>query len=121
MEPVPFIPAAASGLAQTRLALAPVRGLDSDAGPRRAYDEAARGFAPGIVAPTELVVEAPGIGANDGALARLRQGLARQPGVAGVVGPGRLPRIGAIESQFISRSGNAVRYFVVLEEDPYSA
>jgi putative drug exporter of the RND superfamily len=112
--------AAATGLASTRLALAPVRGLDADAGPRRAYDEAARGFAPGIVAPTEVVVEAPGIAGRDAALIRLRQSLARQPGVAGVIGPGLLP-LGAVESVFTSRTGNAVRYFVLLEEDPYSA
>jgi putative drug exporter of the RND superfamily len=109
--------AAATGLASTRLALAPVAGLDADAGPARAYEQAATG----IVAPTEVVVESPGIAGQDGALGRLRQGLARQEGVAGVIGPGLLPPIGGVEDAFRSRSGNAVRYFVLFDEDPYSA
>jgi RND superfamily putative drug exporter len=113
--------AAASGLAFTRLALAPIRGLDGDAGPARAYHEAARGFAPGIVAPTEVILEAPGIAARTSALGKLRTSLTRQPGVAGVVGPGMLPPVGEVSSLFSSRSGNAVRYFVLLEDDPYSA
>jgi RND superfamily putative drug exporter len=113
--------AAATGLAQTRLALAPVRGLESDAGPRLAYDKAAEGFAPGIVAPTELIVEAPGVAGRDAALAKLRRALARQPGVAGVIGPGLLPPTAQVENVFASRSGDAVRYFVVLDEDPYSS
>lgn len=112
---------AASGLASTRLALAPIRGLDDDAGPARAYDEAARGFAPGIVAPTEVVVEATGIAGRRDALAQLRRGLAQQEGVAGVVGPGLLPPVGDVERVFASRSGNAVRYFVLFDDDPYSA
>jgi len=113
--------AAASGLAFTRLALAPIRGLDGDAGPARAYDQAARGFAPGIVAPTEVVLEAPGIARRTAQLARFRERLAKQPGVAGVVGPGLLPPIREVATLFASRSGNAVRYFVLLDDDPYSA
>jgi putative drug exporter of the RND superfamily len=113
--------AAASGLAFTRLALAPIRGLDGDAGPARAYDQAARGFAPGIVAPTEVILEAPGIATRTRALGELRRRLAKQPGVAGVVGPGMLPPIREVSSLFTSRSGNAVRYFVLLGDDPYSA
>jgi RND superfamily putative drug exporter len=113
--------AAASGLAFTRLALAPIRGLDGDAGPARAYDQAARGFAPGIVAPTEVILEAPGIATRRRALADLRRRLAKQPGVAGVVGPDMLPPIREVSSLFTSRSGNAVRYFVLLGDDPYSA
>jgi RND superfamily putative drug exporter len=113
--------AAASGLALTRLALAPIRGLDGDAGPARAYHQAARGFAPGIVAPTEVILEAPGIAGRTRALAEVRRRLAKQPGVAGVVGPGVLPPIREVSSLFRSRSGNAVRYFVLLDDDPYSA
>jgi RND superfamily putative drug exporter len=118
---VAILVAAASGLASTRLALAPIRGLDDDAGPARAYQEAARGFAPGIVAPTEVVVEAPGIAARRGPLGELRQRLAREPGVAGVVGPGLLPPSRRVATVFTSRTGNAVRYFVLFGDDPYSA
>ena len=111
---------AASGLADTRLALAPVRGLDADAGPARAYREATRGFAPGIVAPTQIVVEAPRVALEAEALRELRLGLARQPGVAGVIGPGLVP-LRQVSSFFSSRSGGAVRFFVLFKDDPYSA
>jgi len=112
---------AATGLASTRLALAPIAGLDDDAGPARAYDQAARGFAPGIVAPTEVVVEGQDVGERRGELAQLRRRLAQQPGVAGVIGPGLLPPVGEVERIFTSQSGNAVRYFVLFENDPYSS
>ena len=112
---------AATGLASTRLALAPIAGLDDDAGPARAYEEAARGFAPGIVAPTELVLELQGVAGRRAALVQLRRELAREPGVAGVVGLGLLPPIGEVDSVFTSQSGNAVRYFVLFDDDPYSA
>jgi RND superfamily putative drug exporter len=117
---VAVLGAASTGLAHTRLGLTSIRGLDRDAGPYRAYRQAAKGFAPGIVAPTEVVVEAPGIAGRDGALRELRGRLSKQPGVAGVVGPGMLP--GAVGADlFAARSGDAVRYFVLFDDEPYSA
>lgn len=112
--------AAAWGLAGTRLALTPIRGLDGDAGPARAYHEAALGFAPGIVAPTEIVVESAGIGGRERALRELLAVLAEQAGVAAAVGPGILPR-GQDRNLFESGSGDAVRYLLVLSGDPYSS
>jgi putative drug exporter of the RND superfamily len=112
--------AAASGVLETRLALTPIRGLDRDAGPARAYREAARGFAPGIVAPTEVLIEGVGVARRESELRRLRDQLARQPGVAGVVGPGTLP-LASASGLFASRSGAAVRYVVILDDSPYSA
>ena len=111
--------AAAWGLADTRLALTPIRGLDGDAGPARAYRQAALGFAPGIVAPAEIVVEREGIAREEGALRELLRDLRRQPGIAGAVGPGLVPRLD--ERLFESKSGDAVRYLAVLDEDPYSS
>jgi RND superfamily putative drug exporter len=110
---------AAWGLADTRLALTPIRGLDGDAGPARAYHQASLGFAPGIVAPTEIVVEGDGIGGRTAALREVLRDLRRQPGVAGVVGPGLLPGRG--RELFESKSRDAVRFLVVLDEDPYSS
>jgi len=112
--------AAAWGLAGTRLALTPIRGLDGDAGPARAYHEASLGFAPGIVAPTEVVVEGRGIGERNAALQKLLGLLGKQRGVAGVVGPGTLPPR-RDRNLFESRSGDAVRYLLVLNADPYSS
>ena len=112
--------AAAWGLFGTRLALTPIRGLDGDAGPARAYHEASLGFAPGIVAPTEVVVEGPGVAERRPALRELLGRLGEQPGVAGVVGSGTLPE-GEDRNLFQSRSGDAVRYLLVLDADPYSS
>lgn len=111
--------AAAWGLVDTRLALTPIRGLDGDAGPARAYQQAALGFSPGIVAPVEIVVERDRIARREGALRELLRGLRRQPGIAGVVGPGLAPRLD--ERLFESKSGDAVRYLVALADDPYSS
>jgi putative drug exporter of the RND superfamily len=112
--------AGAWGLAGTRLALTPIRGLDGDAGPARAYHEASLGFAPGIVAPTEVVVEGGGVGNKNSELRKLLGLLGGQRGVAGVVGPGTLPP-GQDRNLFASRSGNAARYLLVLDADPYSS
>ena len=79
---------------------------------------AAQGFVPGIVAPTEVFVE--NIQAQPDALARLQSEIAKQPGVAAVVGPAH-----ASESQFkrlvVSPDGTAARYAVVLRDEPTGA
>ena len=79
--------AAASGLRDTHLGLGFVTGLPAGDEARRAAEAAAAGFAPGIIAPTEVIVRRDGIAAQTAELARLEQELAAQPGVAGVAGP----------------------------------
>jgi putative drug exporter of the RND superfamily len=111
----------ASGVALTRLALTPIRGLQISAPPTRAAADAERGFTGGIVAPTELVLQAPGIARNRDGLRRLAAGLVRQPSVGAVFGPGTAPLPKKYELVFATRSGGAVRYFVVLRHHPYSA
>lgn len=110
----------ASGLAHLRVGNPIIRGLPAGNPIKRAYAEAAKGFAPGVVSPTVVVVEQPGIGAQRPRLAQLQRLLARQPGVAGVAGPGSVPfrvELGAT----VSRAGNAARYAVVLGDDPLGA
>jgi RND superfamily putative drug exporter len=97
-----------------------VVGLPSDAQERVAGEAVARGFAPGMLGPTQVVVERPGVTADRAALDRFEGALARQPGVAAVVGPRELPlpaRYGVAESP----SGNAARLLVVLDRDPFGA
>ena len=77
---------AATGLARLTLALTPIRGLARDAPAAVADREAARGFAAGIVAPTELVVRAHDIGFRRKALERFGRSLYAQPGVGAVIG-----------------------------------
>ncbi|MFZ0833297.1 MAG: MMPL family transporter, partial [Mycobacterium sp.] len=90
---------------------------------RVAAAAAAEGFEPGVLAPTEIVVEQSGITGDRGALVTLQRELEAQPGVALVLGPQQQPlefkdrKIGL----FLSPGGNAVRYLVAFSHDPLSA
>jgi RND superfamily putative drug exporter len=84
---------------------------------RRAEAAAAAGFAPGIVAPTEILLEGPGVGRRGQALARLGALLSRRDAVAGVIGPADVPE-GLPASLFRSKDGNAARLAVVLRHEP---
>lgn len=97
-----------------------IRGLPADSQPRRAYDAATRGFAPGILAPTVVVLDGTGVARQRPALGRLQRALAREPGVAGVLGPRDNPLRHAFGAA-LSRSGDAARYLVVLDSAPYGA
>jgi RND superfamily putative drug exporter len=108
--------AACYGLVDLRLAFTEITGLPPDTGERQAYDALGRGFAPGILAPTTLLVES-GEALDREALARLGRAVAASPGVAGVLGPGgELATQG--EELFLSEDGKAARYLVVLDDDP---
>lgn len=111
---------AALPLLGLQLGMSVVQSLPSDVTESRAEATAAKGFAPGILSPTVLLVEQPGITAHRDRLGRLQRALAQQPGVAGVVGPGQqlLPlALGAV----LSESGDAARYLVVFDADPLGA
>jgi RND superfamily putative drug exporter len=108
---------AATGLTRTELALRLVSGLPSDAQQREAAEAAGRGFAPGVLSPTVLLVEQPGIGEDRPALVRLEQALADEPGVAGALGPReQIPQVPG--DVFVSADGNAARFVVILADEP---
>jgi len=112
--------ACASGLPRLDPGNPIIRGLPSDSEPAVAYREASKGFTPGILSPTVVVVEGADIAHRRGALARFQRLLGRQRGVAGVAGPADqpLPRpIGAA----LSRTGDAARFLVVFTTDPLGA
>jgi putative drug exporter of the RND superfamily len=107
----------ATGLSQLKLGVSYIGALPEDSEPRRAAAAAGEGFTPGIVSPTEILLEAPGIGDRREALVRLEQQIADQPGVAGVVGPReQVPR--PLPRYTVSETGAAARYAVVFEDDP---
>src|SRR5439155_1039094 len=99
----------------------------------RAERAAAEGFAPGILSPTEIVLEAPGIGSRREDLSRLEDEIDGQPGVAAVLGP-REESTGAAllggtqgngQGQTaptpgiaISKDGGAARFVVILDHEP---
>jgi putative drug exporter of the RND superfamily len=110
--------AAASGLrGGLPLGLQLVQGLPSDNSVSVAARAAGQGFAPGVVAPTELLLRAPGIQDKRGSLGRLETALERQPHVAGVVGARDQPTGRRFGGAFAPR-GAAVRYAIIFDSDP---
>jgi RND superfamily putative drug exporter len=108
----------ALGLGQIRLGFPLIRALPDTAQPARARAAASRGFAPGILSPTEILVLGPGVTRQRAALTRLQHALASRPGVAGVAGPADLPPAQQVFHLTLSRSGDAARYGVIEQADP---
>ena len=81
---------------------------------------AGEGFAPGVIAPTELLLQNPGIQNRRAALDRLQGELERQPHVAGVVGAGDQPTGRRFGGAFAPRGG-AARYAIIFDSDPTEA
>ena len=102
------------------LGLGFVQSLPSGTSAALAADAAGEAFAPGIISPTEIVVEADGVGERSDAVAAFGEAIGTQHGVAGVVGPGDLPAADTIGA-FTAESGNAVRYLAVLDTTPLEA
>jgi putative drug exporter of the RND superfamily len=109
---------AASGLrGGLPLGLQLVEGLPSDNPVAVAAHAAGKGFAPGVVAPTELLLREPGIENRHGSLDRLQTALERQPHVAGVVGAGDQPAGERFGGAYAPKGG-AARYAIIFDGDP---
>jgi putative drug exporter of the RND superfamily len=104
----------------TRLGVTTISGLPAGAQERIGAEDAGRGFAPGMLAPAQVIVARPGIAADTGELARLQGELRRQPGVAAVVGPADTPFLRG-RGVLTSTSGGAARFLVAYRTDPYGA
>jgi putative drug exporter of the RND superfamily len=111
---------AATGMRHTELAFRLITGLPSDTQQRRAAEAAGRGFAPGVLSPTILLVEGQGIAGRRVALIRLERKLQDEPGVAAVIGP-REQITEAPRDLFLSSEGNAARYAVIFDQSPLGA
>ena len=112
--------AAASGLRHLELGNPVMRGLPPTSEPRQGYDAAAAGIGPGVLGPTMLVVEEPGIAEREGELTSLQDELERQPGVIGVIGPTDQP-LPSRAGLMLAPGGGAARYVLALEGDPDGA
>ena len=115
-----------------------IRALPASTAAASAEAAAAKGFAAGILSPTEIVILGAGLGRQIPELASLQRELARQPGVAGVVGPASLPAVAkvfgtpvtgpagaaaaaALPNPMLARSGTAARYGIIYSTDPLGA
>jgi RND superfamily putative drug exporter len=115
-----LLAAAATGLRHLDLANPVIRGLPEATSARRGYDTAAAEIGPGVLGPTMVVLEGNGIGARRRQLAELQSRLSAQAGVAGVLGPADQP-LKEPPGVFLSPSGDAARFAVVLDGDPDGA
>jgi putative drug exporter of the RND superfamily len=97
-----------------------VDALPADLPARQAADQAETGFAKGILSPTELLVQGSGLTSRQAELARLQDSLSRVPGVAAVVGPSddTIPQEIRL---FHTPDGTAVRYLLILADEPLGA
>jgi RND superfamily putative drug exporter len=112
--------AAATGLRHLELGNPVMRGLPETSEPRQGYDAVAAGIGPGVLGPTMLVLEAPGIAKRKGRLAALQTQLEREPGIAGALGPADQP-LRSPEGVMLAPGGGATRYILVLDGDPDGA
>jgi uncharacterized protein (DUF2267 family) len=110
---------AATSVRDISLGLTFIRALPAQDEVRRAAQAAEQGFARGILAPTEVGVEQPGIGTRRAQLARLEGLIARQPGVAAVIGP--RDQVDGAPAVTVAPDGRTARFAVVLDEDPVAA
>jgi len=110
----------ASGLVWLELGNPIIRGLPPDSGPSRAYAQVTEGFSPGVIAPTVIVVEEPGIARRREALSQLGAVLANQAGVATAFGPELNPS-GAPLGAVLAEDGDAARFVVIFDSDPLGA
>ena len=112
--------AASTGLARLHVGISLLDDLPRNTVESQAAQAAEKGFADGILSPTELVIEQSGVGGRNTQLAHLEDAVAREPGVAAVVGP-REQIPGMPEGVFVAKDSNAARIVVILKDDPYSA
>jgi putative drug exporter of the RND superfamily len=111
---------AASGVLQTRLGLGPIRDLRPGRPAKQGARQASAGFAPGIIAPTIVLLRGGGVASDPVALRTLEDEVGGQPGVAGVLGAGDLP-VSRGKGVFRAQHADAARLVVVLGDEPYSA
>jgi RND superfamily putative drug exporter len=109
---------ASRGLAETELGFTAIRGLPAETEERRAALAAGEGFAPGVLAPTVLLVEQESGPLDERSFARLQERLASEPGIAAVVGPAD-DAAREIEGLVVSDATPAGRFLLVLEDEPH--
>lgn len=105
-----------------------IRDLPSSAPATKTANAAGAGFAPGIIAPTQVLLHGPHVADHTARLVALQRLIASQKGVAGVIGPGtRVARstlsagMGRKLRLFRSPHGNYARYLVVFSQRPYDS
>ena len=109
----------ASGLQVRALTLGVdvISGLPSTSESQVAAKAAREGFAPGVMAPLEVIVRGRSGPLPQSGLLRLERALRDQPGFAGVAGPAEQPGSSSVRP-FVTANGSAARYLLVANGDP---
>lgn len=103
-----------------RLSLSFIAGLPSTDPVRQGAQVVTTGFARGITAPTEVLVDVPRITDRRAELGRLQHAMSQQPGVARVLGPADDP-VPGVRGVVFSPNGHTARYVVVFDSNPLGA
>jgi RND superfamily putative drug exporter len=112
--------AGASGLRQIAVGNALINGLPVASEARSAAMQAQRGFVPGVIALTVVVVSGRGLDARRAQLERFQMLLAAQPGVAQAVGV-RQQQLPLHLGLVVSSDGRAARFLLFMRDDPLGA
>ncbi|MEO6879893.1 MAG: MMPL family transporter [Mycobacteriaceae bacterium] len=115
---------AAWPLTQFHESISPMSALPTDNPVRVAWEGAAAGFSPGVLSPTEVVLNQPGITAKVPALRALQHQLQTEPGVSAVLGPADFTLPGPLRQHaglFLAPGGDAARLLVIFDADPLGA
>ena len=107
----------ATDAGRLRLGVSFAASLPSDTEAHRAADAASAGFAPGVVAPTELLLQGRDLAGDRDKLDALGHAVEDQPGVAGVLSPSALPDE-VVKGALVTKNGDAARLLVVFDQDP---
>lgn len=110
----------ATPLTRLDLGVSFVGSLPADNRVAAAAAAARQGFSAGILSPTTVLLEGDRVGTRSGRLERLQRKLAAQDGVAGVLGPGSLPRT-LERGVLVTDDGSAARFLVVLDDPALGA
>jgi RND superfamily putative drug exporter len=111
---------AALGARSSHLAVSFIPSLPKSSEARQAGEAAQRAFVPGVLSPTDVIVEQPGLATRPAQLRRLQALVAGQPGVAAVLGPAQSSGT-ALQRFVVSRGGGAARFVVLLADEPTGA
>lgn len=103
-----------------RLSLSFVAGLPAADPVHQGARVVTSGFARGITAPTEVLVDAPAIAQRRAELVLLQQLMSRQSGVARVLGPADDP-VPGVRGVVYSPNGHTARFVVVFDSNPLGA
>ena len=108
-------------LQSLQLGFGQIRDLPSDSPPHSAAAAADAGFAPGILAPTSIILQRHDIAsAHRGRLLRMQALVGNLPGVAATLGPHEQPTPASLGG-FYKPDANAARIVVIFNHDPLGA